>query len=72
MAEDFNPFDLTPKKKEEEAPTEAPVKHEKAVVRRVTIGPLLHSRLVKLFVLLACMFFLAFAGYAGAEWWLLR
>lgn len=72
MAEDFNPFDLTPKKKQEEAPKEVPVIHEKAVVKRVSIGPLLHSRLIKLFVLLATMFFLGFAAFAATEWWLLR
>lgn len=77
MDGDFNPLDLTPGLKTESS-TKAdqlpatPHTKQKAVVRRVGLGPLLHSKIVKLFVLLAMMFFFAFGGYAGVEWLLSR
>lgn len=75
MDGDFNPLDLTPRKQVQKSEqsdqvVEVPRKKQKAVVRRVGIGPLLHSKIIKLFVLLAMMFFFGFGGYAGVEWWL--
>jgi hypothetical protein len=43
-----------------------------AVVKRVTIGPILHSEIVKLIVLLAFMFFAVVGGYAAMQWRLIH
>lgn len=73
---DFNPLDLsayTPKKPTEDESKKTNIPPPpKAVVRRVGIGPLLHSRFTKFFVFVAILFFLAFASYAATQWWLLN
>ncbi len=75
--QDFNPLDLSayaqkpaPTKKDEKK--KAKQANPQVVVRRVSIGPLLHSRFSKLFAFLALLFFLAFSGYAATQWWLLN
>lgn len=71
---DFNPLDLsayTPQQPVEQAKTKLQKpKPQKAVVRRVGIGPVLHSRFTKIFVFLGFLFFVSVGSYAATLWWL--
>lgn len=70
-----DPFDLSAHRApidEEPQESKKPAHAQKAVVRRVTLGPILHSRFVKLIVILALMFFAAFGGYAAMQWRLIN
>jgi hypothetical protein len=70
--EDFNPFDLSapPKPLKDDQPP-AP-KPAKATVRRVGIGPLLHSSFTRFLVFVGVLFICAAAGYSAELWWLTR
>ncbi len=69
MREDFNPLDLSPAPPPQ---VNTVVKAPKATVHRVSIGPLIRSKFVRLIVLAAILFFLAFGSYFGVSWYLLN
>ncbi len=75
--EDFNPLDLSAYTKQAaatrvEQKKNKDAKSAKAVVKRVRIGPLLHTRFSKLFVFLAFLFIFAYGSYYITQWWLLN
>ena len=70
--DDFNPFDLSAPKRMQKDDEPTKPKPPKATVRRVGIGPLLHSRFSRFFVLVGVLFICGAAGYGAELWWLAR
>lgn len=64
MSEYRDPFDLSPPPVLTEKQLKANQKPSKAVVRRVSIGPLLHSRFVKILVIIGVVVLSGLASYA--------
>lgn len=68
---DFNPFDLSAPPKPKEAPpaeTEAP--NIQPTVKRVSMGPLFHSRITKLLALVLGIILAALIGYTAVNFYL--
>ena len=70
MNDDFNPFDLSAPPKPTEKQKEKDEPGAKAVVRRVSLGPLFHSRVLSYlaFALLIVLFILV--GYISMNYYL--
>ena len=70
MNEDFNPFDLSapPKKPEMEKPAEAPA--PKPTVKRISMGPIFHSRIIKILALVLGLVLFTLLGYSGMSYYL--
>ena len=73
---DYDPFDLSLAAKklreEQEAAKQKakPVPKPKATVRRVGIGPILHSRFTKVITLVLAVVLMALIGFIGTKYYL--
>lgn len=74
MITDFNPLDLSapPKKIEEQAPEPAPVFQAKPTVKRVSMGPIFHSRITKILALILGTALAVLLGYSGMTYYLTK
>ncbi len=74
MITDFNPLDLSapPKKIEEQAPEPAPVFQAKPTVKRVSMGPIFHSRITKVLALILGIALAVLLGYSGMTYYLTK
>lgn len=70
MNEEFNPFDLSapPKKKVEEKAADVPA--AKPTVKRVSMGPIFHSRITKIIALILGFVLAGLIGYSGMSYYL--
>ena len=67
MKPDFDPYDLTPRvvPKDEPAPPPPP----KPTIRRVTMGPIFHSRITKILALVLGTILAALIGYISVDYY---
>lgn len=70
MDNDFNPFDLSapPKKLEQEKPAEPSI--PKPTVKRVSMGPIFHSRITKTIAFILGIALAGLLGYIGMNYYL--
>ncbi len=70
MDNDFNPFDLSaaPKKPLEEKPKEP--EEPKPTVKRVSMGPIFHSRFIKIVAFILGIALSGLVGYVGMNYYL--
>lgn len=70
MDQDFNPFDLSapPKKPLEEKPAEPAA--PKPTIKRVSMGPIFHSRITKVLALVLSIVLAVLVGYTATNYYL--
>lgn len=70
---DFNPFDLSAPPKPKIIPLEAPEDtRAKPTVKKVSMGPLFHSRITKTIALILSIILAGLVGYTGANYYLTK
>jgi hypothetical protein len=70
MDQDFNPFDLSapPKQPEEEKPAEPAA--PQPTVKRISMGPIFHSRITKTIALILGLALAGLVGYTAMNYYL--
>lgn len=67
MKPDFDPYDLTPRVVPKDEPTAPPP--PKPTIRRVTMGPIFHSRITKVLALVLGTILAALIGYISVDYY---
>ena len=67
MKPDFDPYDLTPRVVPKDEPAAAPP--PKPTIRRVTMGPIFHSRITKILALVLGTILAALIGYISVDYY---
>ncbi|MDQ5886198.1 MAG: hypothetical protein QG628_595 [Patescibacteria group bacterium] len=72
MDNDFNPFDLSAQKPKatEQSPEQKDKPRPKPTVRRVSMGPLFHSRITKVIAFILGLILAGLLGYTGMNYYL--